>query len=85
MRVVIPSVNYADTLAVVLPRWLEYVPAESIRIVTTLNDAQTLDIASQHHVDALRTTVWRTRGHVFDKAAALDEAFGFASLPEGTP
>ena len=77
MRLVIPSVNYGDLLQVILPAWLAILPREAITVVTAPGDQETRDIATGLAVDLLVTDAWRRDGAVFNKAAALDEAFGF--------
>jgi hypothetical protein len=83
MRVCIPSVNYADYLATVLPAWRAVLPKARFVVVTSPNDPDTVDVAraagaEAHVTDAFkRTETGRmARGKVFNKARALDEAFG---------
>lgn len=77
VRVVIPSVNYGDLLAVTLPAWLAYFEASDIIVVTSPNDIETAQVASEHAVKLLTTDAWLRNGAKFNKAAALDEAFEF--------
>lgn len=87
MRIVIPSVNYDDMLAVTLPAWRSLVPHASITVVTSPEDRASQRVArevgvSLHVTDAWTRDVPLTRHGVngpivFNKALALDEAFGF--------
>jgi hypothetical protein len=87
VRLVIPSVQYGDFLAVTLPAWRALLPEAYITVVTTADDTETLRVAAAHHVRGLATDAWtravevmnhdQSGGPVFNKALALDEAFGF--------
>ncbi len=85
MRVVIASVQYADFLAVTLPAWCAIVPSASITVVTTARDTATQAIAAAHQVDCVVTDAWSRDRARFNKAAALDEAFGFGTRAGPTP
>jgi hypothetical protein len=77
MRVVIPSVHFADLLAVTLPAWRETLPAARLIVVTAPQDEETQAVARQHDVRLCVTKAWGLhRGHL-NKAAALDRAFRF--------
>lgn len=78
MRAVIPSVRYADYLAVVLPVWIRFLPARVLAVVTTPEDRDTQAVAASLDVPVCVTDAWTRNGAVFNKALALDEAFGFA-------
>lgn len=58
MRVVIPSVNYGDLLAVTLPAWVDLVGREALLVVTDPSDIETLRVAAQHRVNAMPTDAW---------------------------
>lgn len=78
MIVVIPSVGYADMLAVTLPAWRAALPWNAdLRIVTTATDTATQRIATGCRATPVVTDAWRSDGAAFNKAAALDVAFGF--------
>lgn len=86
MRAVLPSVQYADFLAVTLPAWLACLPARSLAVVTAPEDTATARVAADYGVPCLITDAWRRPvpvanprpgGPVFNKGLALDEAFGF--------
>jgi hypothetical protein len=77
MRVVIPSVNYADFLAVTLPAWKRLLPSEDFLIVTSPADHETRRVAAMNEAGVVLTDVWHEQGATFNKAAALDLAFGF--------
>lgn len=78
MRVVIPSVDYADHLAVTLPAWQQLLPGAAITVVTAPADAPTQALALELGARVVITSAWYEHGHTFDKGAALDEAFGFS-------
>lgn len=78
MRAVIPSVNYADFLRVTLPAWVAMLPPRSVTVVTTEADEETQAVADAHGVQCVVTDAWSKDGATLNKAAALDEAFGFA-------
>jgi hypothetical protein len=92
MRVVIPSVAYADFLGVTLPAWQRFLPGADLTVVTTPADGATQAIARACGVTVFATEAWTRpvavqntdkagrptpRPPVFNKALALDEAFGF--------
>jgi hypothetical protein len=78
MRLVIPSVNYADFLSVTLPGWIAFAPLAKIVVVTDPADLATQAVAKDHRVVCHVTDAWYRAGAQFDKASALNEAFGFA-------
>lgn len=75
MLIVIPSVGYADFLAVTLPAWQAFAPNARIRVVTSPDDRETFRVASDAGVGCVVTDVWHRGGALFNKAEALDEAF----------
>ncbi len=86
MRVLIPSVGYADFLATVLPRWQAFLPEARIIVVTDTKDHETWAVAQEYGAECCVTDIWYeqqpvsnvTKGPVvFNKAAAMDVAFGF--------
>jgi hypothetical protein len=77
MRIVIPSVNYADFLSVTLPGWQVFAPLAKVVVVTSTTDSATRRVAKRHGVVCHATDVWYRDGVPFDKASALNEAFGF--------
>lgn len=81
MRIVIPSVNYADFLAITLPAWRKLLPAEDFLVVTTPEDAETRAVAAANETGVVLTDVWYQDGATFNKARALDLAFGFDRDP----
>lgn len=83
MRVTIPSVQYSDFLEVTLPAWRELLPEASITVVTSPEDEATQKIASLHADRVVVTGAWQSDKAQFNKAAALDHAFGFTS--DGIP
>jgi hypothetical protein len=76
MRVVIPSVHYADFLTVILPAWLRVVALDELTVVTSPDDMETQAVAKTVGVGLLVTDAWSRDDAIFNKAAALDEAFG---------
>lgn len=79
MRVVIPSVRYADFLAVTLPAWLACLPSSArVTVATTSDDIATQDVALSAGARVCVTDAWTRDGAPFNKGSALDEAFGFA-------
>lgn len=78
MKVVIPSVQYADMLAVTLPAWRKMLPQATFRVVTNREDLETKRIAKLHGAKVCVTDAWTRRDAVFNKALALDRAFGIA-------
>jgi hypothetical protein len=100
MRVVIPSVAYADFLAVTLPAWQQFVPEAEVTVVTTPEDADTQAVARACGATVCPTEAWTRsvpvqnvdkagrptpRIPVFNKALALDEAFGFRNSHREAP
>ncbi len=83
MRIVVPAVDYADFLAVTLPAWRRLFPAADLIVVTAPRDRRTAAIARDLGVGLVVTDAWHRDGAAFNKAAALDEAFGFAGLEAG--
>jgi hypothetical protein len=93
MRIVIPSLNYADFLAVTLPAWCRIANPKEIRVVTHLDDQATIDIAHSCGCRIVATTAWNAGGAILNKSRAMDEAFGFippsaasfSNLPDRVP
>ncbi len=83
MRVVIPSVNYGDMLAVTLPAWRRLLPSADLIVVTAKHDRATLTVARANRASLLITDAWYREGADFNKARALDEAFEFPERPLG--
>jgi hypothetical protein len=77
MRIVIPSLNYADFLAVTLPAWCQIADPDEIRIVTHLGDQHTIDVAHSYGCRIVATTAWHADGARLNKSLAMDEAFDF--------
>ena len=86
MRLVIPSVDYADMLAAILPAWARLVGAEAITVVTAPRDVPSQEVAAEAKVGLVVTDAWTRQVPtlngaagpvIFNKARALDEAFGF--------
>lgn len=79
MRVVIPSVHYADYLATTLPAWRAFLPLSArLAVVTTPDDPETAAVVSGiAGVDLCVTEAWYADGRRFNKGGALDVAFGF--------
>lgn len=84
MRIVIPSVGYADFLADVLPAWRALAPAGDLRVVTEPSDPASAEIASQHGATVIVTDVWRADGAVLNKGGALDAGFTWTTDPPAT-
>lgn len=82
MIAVIPSVNYADILAVTLPAWRRTLPAATLRVVTSHDDIETPRVCREVGVEALQTDAWHADGAVLNVAKALDEAFAAAAPGE---
>jgi len=87
VRIVIASVHYGDFLALTLPRWRQWAPKATLIVATAPGDAESLSIAEQVGAIAIVTDVWTAQAPVenerpktvrFNKARALDLAFGFA-------
>ncbi len=83
MRVVIPSVDYADMLAATLPAWRRLLPEADLIVVTAKHDRATFAIARASGAALLVTDAWYRNGARFNKARALDEAFAFEERPAG--
>jgi len=83
VRVVIPSVDYADMLAATLPAWRRLLPAADLIVVTAKHDRATFKIARSSGAALLVTDAWYREGAAFNKARALDEAFEFRERPAG--
>ena len=77
MRAVIPALHYADLLAVILPAWVQMLGPEALTVVTTPDDHETHDVASARGVGLVATDAWSRDEAILNKAAALDDAFGF--------
>jgi len=77
MRVVVPSVGYADMLAATLPAWRALLPRADLRVVTAPGDLPTLRVARLAGAAPIVVEAWTQDGASFNKAAALDQAFGF--------
>jgi len=82
MIAVIPSVNYADMLAVTLPAWKAAVPRATLRVVTSRQDIETHRVCREAGVEAYQTDAWTADGARVNKALALDEAFAGAVFGE---
>lgn len=82
MLIVIPSVGYADFLAVTLPAWQTFAPGARIRVVTAPGDRDTFEVASDAGVGCVVTDAWWHDRASFNKARALDEAF---EMTDGRP
>lgn len=65
MRVVIPSVNYGDHLAVTLPAWQKVCPPDSITVVTAPEDDETQRVAGEAGVRVFVTDAWRRHDERF--------------------
>jgi len=95
MRAVIPSVNYADVLAVTLPAWRKVLPSGALTVATSIADRETQAVARECGIDVFVTDAWTRvdrschwlNGTVakFNKALALDEAFGFVATRRDPP
>lgn len=69
MRVVIPSVNYGDLLAVTLPAWVKACPSSSITVVTAHDDVESQQIAQAAGVRLFVTDAWRRHDATFQVPA----------------
>lgn len=70
-------------LAVTLPAWRAILPKSAdVRVVTSATDRDTADVAAAAEVRVIVTDAWTRDGATFNKAAALDVAFGFD--PDGS-
>ncbi len=85
VRIVIPSVDYADYLAVTLPAWQAMFPGAAITIVTAPGDTATQALAIHYGARVVVTSAWYAGGKTFDKASALDEGFGFKRSAVSAP
>ena len=79
MMAVIPSVDYADMLAVTLPAWQLALPTATIRVVTSREDVATHRVCRETGIEALQTDAWKADGAMLNTAKALDEAFALAA------
>ncbi len=87
MRVVIPSVDYADMLAISLPAWQRFLGHQHITVATSARDLASADVATRFGADVYVTDAWKgqDKSHTplrgmpvsFNKGLAMDEAFGF--------
>lgn len=86
IRICIPAVNYADFLSVLLPRWKAFLPSAEIIVVTALDD-EGIRVAEENGVKVHATDIWtrqipvdneKEQPVIFNKAAALNEGFGFS-------
>jgi len=82
MIAVIPSVQYADFLAVTLPAWQRALPQATIRVVTSREDAETQRVCREAGVEAYQTGAWQADRATLNTAKALDEAFASAAPGE---
>lgn len=83
MRIVIPSLHYADMLAETLPAWCRAAAPSVIAVVTGREDAATQQLAADCGVRGVVTDAWTHDDATLNKALALDVAFGFT--PGATP
>jgi hypothetical protein len=83
VRIVIPSVDYADMIGVTLPAWRRQFPSATLIVVTAKHDRATFRVARELGAALLVTDAWYRAGAKFDKARALDEAFDFPERPAG--
>lgn len=83
MRVVIPSVDYADMLEATLPAWRRLLPLADLIVVTAKHDRATIALTRASGAALLVTDAWHRNGARFNKAAALDDAFEFPARPAG--
>lgn len=91
MRLFLPSVNYADFLAVTLPAWRAFLPDADIYVITRKDDQATVDVALGRQGTALGVTgvvvlwteAWTRDGAAFNKAAALDIGLAASCPREG--
>jgi hypothetical protein len=77
VRIVVPSVDYADFLETTLPAWKATFPHAAITVVTAPRDVATRDVADKFGARVYATDAWWCEGRSFNKGRALDEAFGF--------
>lgn len=82
MIAVLPSVQYADFLAVTLPAWQRALPMATIRVVTSRWDMDTQRVCRESGIEALQTDAWTAGGAKLNSAKALDEAFAPATPGE---
>lgn len=94
MRLLIPSVNYADFLAVTLPAWRVAWPDALVIVATSSDDRATRAVARTHGAHLIVTDAWYrptdtmnddTRPVVFNKALAMDEAMGLVGSLNDPP
>jgi len=74
MNVLIGSVDYADFLSYTLPAWQKILPANATLTVVTAPDAPDIAVCQQHGARTHITDAFYRKNHVFDIAAAKDEA-----------
>jgi len=86
VRVVTPSVNCAAFLEITLPVWRRLLSEAWFTVVTSAEDTDTQRVARDNGVHCFITDAWKrvdptchydSRPVTFNKALALDEAFGF--------
>lgn len=82
MMIVIPSVHYADLLAVTLPAWRRALPTATIRVVTSREDTETHQVCREAGVEPHQTDAWQADGAILNTAKALDEALAQTALGE---
>ena len=82
MIAVIPSVHYADFLAVTLPAWQQALPTATIRVVTSRTDTETHRVCRETGMEPYQTDAWTADGATLNTAKALDEAFAVAAPGE---
>ena len=82
MIAVLPSVQYADFLAVTLPAWQRALPTATIRVVTSREDTETHRVCHESGIEALQTDAWKADRATLNSAKALDEAFAQATPGE---
>jgi hypothetical protein len=86
MRAVIVSVRYADFLAQTLKPWRNFLPPDTLTVVTAEWDHATQQVARKAGVPVCLTKAWTEideschvgKGVIFNKPLALDYALGLA-------
>ena len=58
VRAVIVSVNYADFLKNTLSAWRKFLPADTLKVVTARDDADTIAVAKRWRVPVHATDAW---------------------------
>lgn len=66
-------VNYADHLAASIARWVAEL--DGLAVVTTASDTATIALCHQHGASVVTTDAFTRDGAVFNKGAAIAEAF----------